>query len=212
MVPVCLDDQGEAIRFGSRWGESGPPHETYSAVHHSERFAPVVTVAEALVAYLDRTYDVVVEDISGLAQERELKYSITPEITRARRVLEITPGRDDAAKLMVVLTDFPSVELRAGVFFEEAFPDCGCDACDEEWSGCADRLEETVLAVARGAFSESLRMGRVETLLGLPGNGRSSSCRLKYLPYSDAYIDRARRLLKPLRAGWQPWPQRQTSD
>ncbi|MDR1265967.1 MAG: DUF6226 family protein [Propionibacteriaceae bacterium] len=211
MAPVCLDDQGEAIRFGSRWGEGGPPHEAYSAVHYAERFAPVVTVAEAVVAYLDRTYDVIVDDISDLAQERELKYSITPEIAQARRVLEITPGLSDAARLVVVLTNFPSVELRAGAFFEAAFPDCGCDACDDEWSGCADRLEETVLAVARGAFSENIRGGRVVTILGLPENGQSSSCKLKYLPYSDAYTARARRLLKPLRAGWQPWPRRQTT-
>ncbi|MDR1265570.1 MAG: DUF6226 family protein [Propionibacteriaceae bacterium] len=210
-TPTCLDDHGEVIRFGTRWGEAGPPREAYSEVHHSERFAPIVTVAEAIIAYLTKTYDVVVEDISSLAQERELKYSFTPEIAHMRRMLEITPGRGDAARLLVGFTDLPSVELQAGAFFDAAFPGCGCDACDEEWSGCAARLDETVLAVARGAFSENIRGRRVETFLGRPEGSYRSSYRLKHLPYSAAYIARARRLLKPLKAGWQPWPKRQTT-
>lgn len=210
--PVCLDDQGRVIDFGRRWGMDGPPVEAYSVVHHPERFAPLVEVAQAMVEHLARTYDVTVEDITDLDGEREPKWRPDPAETDerpvTRRAVAITPQRGDAARLIVVWSSFPGVELWAGAFFREAFPDCGCDACDEEWSVCADQLEQTALAVALGSFSEKIKGRRLETRLRRPGSSSGGTSRLKDQSYSAARIARARRLLAARPTDWQPWPRR----
>jgi hypothetical protein len=209
-TPTFRDDAGRIIPYGNRWGSDVPPSDTHSVVHHSERFAPLVTVAEALIVHLVRTRDVSVEETTDPTPEREMKYvdPSDPDRPVARRSVKITPNRCDAAQLTMVFTGFPSLELQAGVFFASAFPGCGCDACDEEWSAEADRLEKTTLAVAHGTFSESLSRHWVETVLAYPGQHSRWTCRLKDLPYSAAYIAVGRRHLKSLPGRWQAWPQR----
>jgi len=206
---VILDDEGRAIPFGHRWGADGPPADAYSVVTHPERFGPLVTVADALVAYLNSKFDVTIEtDVT--ASDREPKPSIPPNPNRSAvtRTVKVTPNRRDAAGLTIIYTSFPSIEVQAGVFFAEPFPDCGCDACDDEWSGVADHLESVVLAVVHGTFSETVTGRSLETRLWYPDGSSASAAVLKDLPYSSPYITQALDRLKSLPAGWQPWPAR----
>jgi hypothetical protein len=58
---VYQDGDGKVIGYGRRWGRDGPPYDAYSRTSHLDRYEPVQVVARALIDYLDRTYDVVVE-------------------------------------------------------------------------------------------------------------------------------------------------------
>lgn len=59
---VFEDEQGRVIDYGNRWGDDGPPEDTYSVDPHPQRFAPIHTIGEALIAHLSETYDVSVTD------------------------------------------------------------------------------------------------------------------------------------------------------
>lgn len=146
------DVDGAVIDYGERWEELGghPPEDSYSVDSNTERFAPLHTVAEALIEYLAATYDVTVDE--GFAVASASQHAPDPEdVVRAVR---LTPARTAAAPLTFVLTSYPSVILDAGVLCSFAHPSCGCDACDETWEDAADDLEWQVLAVAGGGLKE----------------------------------------------------------
>jgi len=207
-APVIVDDSGEVIQYGSRWGVEGPPLQMYSVVQHPERFAPVVTVAQAMVEYLTRAYDVTVRE-NGTGG-RKLRYNVAEEQSgpSTARVVIVAPNQSDAAPITFIFTDFPSVTVEAGAFFSSTYPDCGCEACDEEWSGTADALEKTVLAVVNGTFSELHKGSRILTRIAYPGGSLDGDSTLKDEPYSTEYTSWAKHLLDSLPCGWQPWHQR----
>jgi hypothetical protein len=207
--PVILDDTGQVIPYGTRWAPAPPPADTYEVVTHPERFTPLLTVAEALVTHLERTYDV---ETAPRAQEREYKAGLPTTGPFTGHAVTITPRRRDCTPLTIEFTDFPSVRVKAGMFFYRAFPDCGCDACDDEWSYPATVLEGVVLAVAKGTFTETIRARQVTTCLRAPDGGSGWTEKLSESPYSPAYIAQARRTLESLPAGWQPWPERVAKD
>ena len=72
---VFRDDSGCVINYGSRWDAQGgsPPEDSYEVVTHPERFAPLHTVATALIDHLVTTYDVTVEE----------GYSVTVDLLHA---------------------------------------------------------------------------------------------------------------------------------
>lgn len=165
---VFHDADGRPYEYGERWADlDGPPEDTYSVSAHPERFAPVVDVADALVAHLVATYDVVVEsaelrglDVSAHTVEdpaHPLLAGIRHLAQPVQRVVRLVPAADDAAPLTVVVTGFPGVQVLAGALHEEAFPACGCDACDDSAESEAERIEHLVLAVAAGRFAEGFR-------------------------------------------------------
>src|SRR5438270_3474905 len=137
------DESGAVIPYGARWTGS-PPDGSYSRVSNPERFAPLHTVADALIEHLRAAYRV---DVAALADS---------EMPAATKVVAVTPARADAAPLVFRFTDFPGVVIRAGLRCRPAFPACGCDACDDAWQDIADTMEALVLAVADGTFTEWL--------------------------------------------------------
>jgi hypothetical protein len=191
------DESGAVIRYGARWTGS-PPDESYSRVSNPERFAPLQTIADALIEHLHAAYRA---DIAPLATS-----FTTPATTK---LVAVTPDRADAAPLLFRFTDFPGVVLRAGLRCSAAFPACGCDACDETWDKVADDMERLVLAVTDGRFSERIDLASdgkatVEhTIETLSGPGRSGAA-LGVEPDPGLRDDAAR--LVGLPAGrWQPW-------
>lgn len=76
------------------------------------------------------------------------------------RATRLAPA--DGAPLTVVWTGFGLV-VRAGHAFEQGFPGCGCDACDEDPATLAEELDETVTAVAAGGLTEVRRHRRLRT-------------------------------------------------
>ena len=57
------DEVGAVIGYGTRWTGS-PPHDSYSRVSNSERFAPLQTIADGLIEHLRVAYHA---DIATLA-------------------------------------------------------------------------------------------------------------------------------------------------
>jgi hypothetical protein len=205
VLPVILDDAGQVIPYGKRWSSGHPPADTYSVVTHPERFAPLLTVAEALVAHLERTYDV---ETAPRAQDREYRAGIATGGLLTGHAVTITPRQNDCTPLTIEFTDFPSVSVEAGMFLCRTFPGCACDACDDEWSHHAVTLEYVVLAVAKGTFTETIRGRQLETRLWDPDESSGWTEKLSQSPYSPTYVAQARRTLQSLPAGWQPWPER----
>lgn len=148
------DDDGNIIDYGNRWASRGgtPPDDSYSVDGHPERFAPLHTIAAALIDYLVSTYEVDVEE--GPHVTTGLLHASSAEVIV--RAIRLEPRGAGCAPLVFVLTDHPSVRLYAGALFDAAFPTCGCNACDEPWDDVAGELEWRTLAIAGGGFSEDV--------------------------------------------------------
>jgi hypothetical protein len=191
------DELGAVIRYGARWAGS-PPDDSYSRVSNPERFAPLQTIADALIDHLRAAYRA---EIAALPTP--------PTASAMTKLVTVTPERADAAPLLFRFTDFPGVEIRAGVRYRAAFPACGCDACDETWEYTAHDMEGLVFAVAGGTFSERITIlsdglatveCRIETLGGTGRSGITYGVE----PEPGLLGDMAR--LDGLPDGrWQPW-------
>lgn len=147
------DDDGNVIPYGNRWpGHDGPPDDSYSAVDHPERFAPLHTVAEALIDYLAANFDVDVEE----------GYQITdglPNLPSAKdvvRAARINPRTEGASPLVLVLTAGPAVSIRGGAYFAETYPSCNCNACDEDPQALIETMESAALLIANGGLTERI--------------------------------------------------------
>lgn len=162
-----LDEAGAPIPYGSRWKHS-PPEDAYSRVSHPERYAPVQRVADAILSFLVRNFDVTVEE--DPADARELPWG---PVLRSVRLI---PADPNSARLTVFFTDFPGIFVRMGAFSGASFPSCGCDACDDSVDGVIDDLEQRVFAVVRGGLAERV-VGDdwTETRLDFGDRGNSQS-------------------------------------
>lgn len=145
---VFRDATGEVIRYGDRWGAESAPDDAYRVTSNLERYLPLHTVADALIAHLVEIFDVTVRDDSTFATA--LMHTREDVI----RAVRLTPSCHDGAPLTFVFTSFPSVIVVAGAVTQLLFPFCGCDACDEPWEYSADEMEWQVFAVADGGLSE----------------------------------------------------------
>jgi hypothetical protein len=186
------------------WGREGPPPEAYSRVTDPERFLPLHAFAEELAAHLEAEFDV----------ERTEGDHLDPELERpgsARPTIRLTPGNPRAAPIVLAFTSFPGVTARFGRWKVEAFPNCGCDACDEDADDEIERLTWLVEQVIAGRFRESIALpvvggSRHRMEVWSPdGSSRSSEARV-------ARAEGRRRLAE---AGqppptWEPWPSRPT--
>ena len=216
------------INFGDRWStDSGPPPESYSTLEHQERFAPLLAVATALIEHLAAHYDVTVEEGSGTP----LPPPHAPSPDRVLRAVRLVPQDTHAAPITFAMTDDPSIWLFAGALLSAPHPSCACNACDEEWEGCADALEAQVFTIVGGGLSEHISppkrpRWRFERGMGLVrGMGRTVSYRLR-MPdgsaesggtqgadtFPAATLAAALRTLNSLddvsaELGWRPWTQ-----
>jgi len=201
-APTFADDAGEPIAYGERWGADGPPDDAYERVTHPERFAPLLEVANALIAFLADEYDVRVDEGVDVAADSGVR---ADQVVRAVR---LTPSAQDAAPLTVVFTDFPGVVVTAGVLFESPFPTCGCDACDETAASQVDDLESLVFAVAEGGFGEAYPVGAARWYahaIVAPDGASSSSGRGDVGSEPADRLESAARRLAALPNGWRPW-------
>jgi len=139
---------GELIPYGSRyWGEDAdgneiePPAEAYSACAHPERFEPVALVGRALVDYL----------VAAHAVDR------TDSVKGGRAEIRLAPRYGGGTALTFTFGggNLPgAVRVRAGWRFLGMWPDCGCDACDDDVEDLIDELEGAVLTIVEGGMSE----------------------------------------------------------
>ncbi|MFC4555305.1 DUF6226 family protein [Georgenia faecalis] len=199
-APVFRDADGQVIDYGSRWSGS-PPEDTYSVDTHPERFAPIHTIADALIAYLRNTYDV------GVQEDEEVAADLLRPISDVVRAVRIRPNDPACATLTFVFTAYPGISLHAGLLHDFLHPICGCDACDSNWDVEADELEQHVLAVAAGHYRETIERGFrpwVEYAFTYPdgvSTGRSRS-----QEFAAERLDAATPVLRNLPNGWATWP------
>lgn len=224
------DDEGSVINYGNRWASLGgsPPEDSYTVDDHPERFAPLHTVAAALIDYLVARYEVDVE--VGYQVIADMLHA--PSAEETVRAVRLTPKNDACAPLVFVLTDYPTVNLYAGVLFTGLYPSCGCNACDEKWDDVAEELEWQTFSIVGGGFTEEVSEPRRAKMSysregGLVmGMGQTVSYRLRALggesdrggqsraeDVPPALLESARSKLATVAAvrpdgSWQPWPTR----
>jgi hypothetical protein len=190
LAPETYRDAGGAvIPYGERWPGCVAPDAAYSVCAHPQRFAPLTGVARALVAHLHARYRTALEEDG--------------------RTLVLTPEGEDRAPLAFRLTDLPGVELHAGLVTGFRYPDCGCDACDDDVPVLVEELEERVAAVVSGRFREwcggGVRRGRAGYVVVGPDGEFVESAE------GGADRDKLRRLARSgraLPARWAPWTPR----
>lgn len=147
---VFRDETGNVIEYGNRWPD-GPPEWAYGATTNLERFAPLHQVAAHLVEYLGHAYQV------SASEEPDLARTLDDEPPDFVRLVLLSPHAGDGDTLTVVFTSFPGVVIYVGSRFSEAFPACGCDACDDASEDVAESLVRRVLALASGTRGWSRR-------------------------------------------------------
>lgn len=199
--PVCRDPDGQIIDYGNRWDNS-PPEDTYSVETHPERFAPLHTIANALVKHLRDNYDVDV--VEGIETVADLLHSPYQDVIRGVR---IRPNDPTCASLTLVFTGYPGIWMHAGLLHDFVYPVCGCDACDSHWQAEADELEHVVLAVVSGNYRESIGPGPrpwVEYACAYPDGEASGRSYSQDLPARR--LKAAKPILRGLPNGWAAWP------
>lgn len=124
-----------------------PDHEAYGRVTNPERYQAVVDAAHDLISDLVDAYQVELA-VGNPSVD-------FPDWTGgAERVVRVRPN--EGAPLAFMFTDFPGVVVRVGDWGVEAFPACGCDACDEPPGEVVERLNDLVGAAVEGSYQERL--------------------------------------------------------
>ncbi|WP_291382187.1 DUF6226 family protein [Demequina sp.] len=198
---------GRVVPYGERWGMGSPPDDAYSVLTHPERFQPLHEIARALIAYLERNYDVAVsEDPAHLADlPREMVTA-----TSATTAVRLTPGNPNAAPITVTFTPHPGIVIIAGVLYVEPFPACGCDACDDTWKSESDRLESEVFAIVAGGLTEQPPTMRHRSFRHrLTRADGWSSGEVNTDGFSPERRASARERLKELGGSWAAWSVRE---
>ncbi len=200
-APAFRDTNGQVIDYGNRWRGS-PPEDTYSVDTHAERFAPLHTVAEALIAHLCETYDVEIDEDAETAADL-----LRPAYYDVVRAVRIRPNDPACASLTLVFTAYPGIHMHAGLLHDFHYPVCGCDACDSNWQAEADELEQQVFAIVAGNYRENIERGLrpwVEYAYTYPDGSSSGRSRSQDLPAQR--FKAAKPILRDLPKGWAPWP------
>ena len=173
-----------------------PPAEAYSRVTNAERFRPLHQFALERFRQLEVTFDVDRTELD--VPDPDIKVAL------ARSRIRLAPKDAAGAPLVVALTTFPGLYLRCGRWRLDAFPSCGCDACDETLDDQTERFHGVIDDVIAGRFSEAVRIpllgdAWLEWSFGPSRGGR-------------ARIDRkrARQLVASAASSvaWKPWPTR----
>lgn len=201
---VFCDKDGRVIDYGNRWAGGSPPEDTYSVDSHPERFAPLHTVANALITHLCDTYEVEAEEGGEVAGDL-----LHPPVLDVVRAVRVRPNDPTCASLTFVFTAYPGIYVHAGLLNDFHYPVCGCDACDSSWEAEADDLEQQVHAVVTGHYREI-----IERRLGGPwvrysftyadGAGRSGGSLANDI--AAERLTAAKRILRTVSDGWSGWP------
>jgi hypothetical protein len=204
-VPTTMyrDEAGRQLDYGHRWDEGSPPNDVYSTVTNPQRYAPLHTVARALIDWVQNTYDVAVVDEP--AARADFMHSPGDDAD----VIRVTPRHPFAAPLTFALTSFPGLYVHAGLLHDFYFPACGCDACDDDVGHLLDDVESLVRTVVAGGYRERAGLGPADTvefhLEGSDGANQSGRQSVHELPEERAT---AALLSLPEDGQWQPWPVR----
>ena len=197
---VFYDNRGAVIDYGNRWRGESPPEDTYSVVTNAQRYGPLHLVADALIQHLATNFAVEVSEDSAFAGD------LLHDRNGVMRAVRVVPVNRDEAALTFVFTSFPGVAVHAGLLHDFAFPDCGCDACDESVERVADELEWAVLCVVAGGFSEWVDPDAMLAVGHELSSGDGTRRRSGVTAQNDPpRLQVAAERLSHLPGGWQPW-------
>jgi hypothetical protein len=171
-----------------------PDDEAYGRVSNPERFQEVADAATALISELVDTFDV--ETAAGSSA---VDFPNWPDGSAA--TIRLLPAV--GTPLAILVTDFPGVLIRFGAWGREAFPGCGCDACDEQPPDVIERLHRLIEAAVEGKYKEALTKRTLSYSFSGTWGGESSEGRLKRGEW--------RRLGELGPHSWPPWPRRTQS-
>ncbi len=157
---------------------------------HAAGYSVLHDAARELLDQLSRDY--AVEVITGPQVDEDLA-GRTPSETTVR----LQPSTGAGAPLTVAFTAFPGLIVRFGTWQVEAYPVCGCDACDEQPADLVDRFRDQVRAAVSDGFTESLTHGWRRSFLTMEAGGSRR----------EAIMSRAegRRLGDDEVRVWSPW-------
>ena len=173
--------------------------EERSRVTDPQRYGALQDAAETLLDEMTRTY---------VVERREAKESLTAGLDGPLvRTVWLVPHSLAAAPLSMVFTDFPSVILRLGRWYQQSLPSCGCDACDEDPAELITTLRARAAALIEGGLWERVCRGLT---------GSWSETRLigpdfrvaQQAPLEAAAARAARREGFAAAVQWAPWPRR----
>lgn len=149
----------------------GPDADAYGRVTNPERFQAVVDAAKTLIGELVDRFDV--EKTYGTAEEDFPHWRGS-----AVETIRLTPSA--GAPLAFMITDLPGVVVRFGGWAWEAFPACGCDACDERPAEVIRRMRDLVEAVVEGRFEQELTKRRARSTFSGSWGRSSRETRLRW--------------------------------
>lgn len=194
---MFTDAEGAPIDYGNRWDT--PPEWAYSTVRNIERFEPVATHAEELIAHLAATCDV--EMLDDPAAAKDLLFAVQPP----RRAVRLTPAAPAAAPLTFAFFKDFQVTIHAGFAQDFLFPVCSCEACDEAPAPLIQQMTDLVDAVTTGAFQEFFERRRYGFVINSVDGSEEgwSTVRKEH----RRRLKRTRAVRKAL-GPWQPWPLR----
>lgn len=208
-----VDDLGRRVVYGRRRDkvpELAPRDAETNVFSHQERYEPIFAIAEALIAHLAASYDVVIEDDLGQSSRFDI-FRKAPE-TSFVRVVRIRPIAPTEAPLVIGFHDQPgAIRVMAGWYSEFDMWFCGCDACDEPWEDIADSLEDVVLTVAERGTTERIdrrAWGRARYWLD-PSRRRIAAGSIPKSAMRPGILEAAKSSSRQLETGrWLPWTTR----
>ena len=148
-----------------------PADEAYGRVSDAKRFERLWIDAGRVLEELVSRYEVYRQEGVDLDPDLVARLS-AGDVTQ---VVRLTPVTGNGGPLTFAWTAFPGILARFGRWTTEAFPDCGCDACDENVDHLADQLRRHAHALAMGEFTETLHLTPRPSLTFSFGPGESNS-------------------------------------
>lgn len=166
-----------------------PDEDAYGRVTNPDRYQPVVAAAREMIDGLSADFDVAIS--RGTAKE-----DFATWLDPAAETMRLEPAA--GAPLRVLITDFPGVVLSFGRWGHEAFPSCGCDACDEDPDELIAELTWLIEAVTSGAYVEELNRRTLTRSYSGPWGRRGRRASISRNELADYG--------PPGRHEWEAWP------
>ena len=168
-----------------------PDEDACGRVTNPERYQVVVEAAADLISKLVEAFDVA--ETSGSSVVDFPNWRDAPPKT-----IRLVPSQ--GSPLAFLITDFPGVGVRFGEWGREAFPTCGCDACDEQPSDVIRKMSDLVEAAVDGRYEEELTKRKLRNSFTGRWGRQSSEGRLErgeWRGYGQPGVHK-----------WPPWPRR----
>ncbi|WP_189080393.1 DUF6226 family protein [Mangrovihabitans endophyticus] len=117
--------------------------EQYSHATDPSRYAVLHDAADQLLDELTDRF---------MVERREAKKPLAEgPLVRTVRLIPRSPA---AAPLSIAFTEFPSLMMRFGRWYDLSLPQCGCDACDEDPVELIGEMRTQIEALAEGGLWE----------------------------------------------------------